>query len=145
MAPVVYGLSSGTAALPSKAFTIGAPKASATCSSSSVACRAPRPARMTTLRPAFSTPAARASSASSGNRALRANAWEVWWGTLRFEWRRPAVISWTSTGIVRCATPWYVSAVRQARSATFSACVGPITRALYLATSMKSLSSSTSC
>ena len=35
--PVVYGLSSGTAALPSSALMIGAPSFSATCSSSSVA------------------------------------------------------------------------------------------------------------
>src|SRR5439155_16340615 len=41
MPPVVYGLSSGTQALPRSALMIGAPSTSAACSSSSPACRAP--------------------------------------------------------------------------------------------------------
>ena len=41
--------------------------------------------------------------------------------------------------------PAVASAVRQARSATFSTWVGPMMRSLKTATSMNSLSSSTSC
>ena len=53
MPPVVYGLSSGTAALPSSALTIGAPSRSAIAASSSRAPSAPRPARIATFLPAF--------------------------------------------------------------------------------------------
>ena len=49
MPPVVYGLSSGTQALPNSGLMIGAARISASCSSSSVAPNAPRPAKMTDL------------------------------------------------------------------------------------------------
>ena len=64
--PVVYGLSSGTAALPSNALIIGAPSTSASCSSSAVACSAPRPARIATLFPSFRTCAALSRSSGVG-------------------------------------------------------------------------------
>ncbi len=44
--PVVYGLSSGTQSLPSIAFTMGAARRSANCSSSLRHPRAPAPARI---------------------------------------------------------------------------------------------------
>ena len=55
MPPVVYGESSGTTALPSRALTIGAASVSATCSSSSPAPSAPWPARMTVFFPPLSS------------------------------------------------------------------------------------------
>jgi hypothetical protein len=83
--PVVYRLSSGTAAFPRSALTTGAPKTSAVFNSSSVAPSAPRPARIATLVPAFKTSAARRRSLSSGSRALRAKTSDVWPGAFRFE------------------------------------------------------------
>ncbi|MNC87731.1 hypothetical protein D3C83_34790 [compost metagenome] len=44
-----------------------------------------------------------------------------------------------------CATPRYEIAVRQARSTTLSTCAAPMMRSLNAATSMNTLSSSTSC
>ena len=67
--PVVKGLSSGTAAFPSNAFTIGASSFSAVCSNSSVALSAPLPAKIATRFPAFRISAARRRSASFGSRA----------------------------------------------------------------------------
>ena len=71
MPPVVYGLSSGTAALPSSALTIGAPSVSASCSSSSPASSAPRPARMTIFFPRSGSSAARADPPRRAAAALR--------------------------------------------------------------------------
>jgi hypothetical protein len=106
MGPVVYGLSSGTLALPSSGLTIGAASRSAASSSASVAASAPPPARIATLRPAFSTSAARWRSPGEGSRALRARTSEVCPATLRGERRvREASISCTSVGMVTCATP----------------------------------------
>ena len=107
IAPVVYGLSSGTLALPSRGLTIGAARSSAARSSASVAPSAPPPARIATLPPALSTSAARPRSSSDGSRAARARTSEVWPATLRLERSlRVASISCTSVGIVTWATPW---------------------------------------
>ena len=51
--PMLYGLSSGTTALPKSALTIGAPNFSATATTSSPAPSAPCPTSITTLFPEF--------------------------------------------------------------------------------------------
>ena len=87
--PVVYGLSSGTAALPSSALTIGAaePLGHLLQLVGRAAARRGRPGSRPSV-PALSTSAARRRSSSAGSRALRAYTSEVWCGTLRFErWR----------------------------------------------------------
>ena len=72
MPPVVYGLSSGTQALPSSALMIGAPSVSANASSSSPASSAPRPARMATFFPRSECRRLAADRSAAGRRALRA-------------------------------------------------------------------------
>jgi hypothetical protein len=62
----VYGLSSGTQALPSKALMMGAPSVSASWISSSVQSSAPRPARIAIFLPALRTSAAFMMSMSAG-------------------------------------------------------------------------------
>ena len=78
MPPVVYGLSSGTAALPSSALMIGAPSISAICSSSSAAPQraAGPPGSRPSCRRSGSRPPA-ADRPPSGRRALRAQTSEV--------------------------------------------------------------------
>jgi hypothetical protein len=63
--PVVYGLSSGTAALPSNAFTIGAARRSAIPSSASVARSAPWVARIAIFVPQLRTSATRPRSSAA--------------------------------------------------------------------------------
>ena len=104
IAPVVNGLSSGTAALPRSGFTIGAPRRSATASSSVAAPRAPRPARMTIFFPALSSCAARNKSLASGSRAPNAHTSEVWCGMFRLECFLSTSASCKSTGNVMCET-----------------------------------------
>lgn len=66
MPPVAYGLSSGTAAFPSKALMIGAPSVSASYSNSCVACKAPCPTRIAIFFPRFRMSAACSNSTRAG-------------------------------------------------------------------------------
>jgi hypothetical protein len=84
---------------------IGAPSTSATCSSSSAAPSAPRPAMIATLRPAFRISAAWRTSSSAGSHALRAKTFDTWCGMFRFVRFRLAGASWMSVGRVMWLTP----------------------------------------
>jgi hypothetical protein len=64
--PVTNGRSSGSAALPSKAFAAPAPNTSQASISSRLAPRPPAPISSATREPALSSSAARSSSAGSG-------------------------------------------------------------------------------
>ena len=67
---------------------------------------APRPARIATFLPAFSTSAARRRSSSAGSRALRAHTSEVWCGDVALRALcRSTSCSCRSTGNVMWATP----------------------------------------
>ena len=107
MPPVVYGLSSGTAALPSSALTIGAPSFSASCSSSS-----PRAQRAVAgedgdlLAGVEDVGRAAQIGLARQLRAARADVGgvvrHVALGALRL---RETSCSWKSVGKVMCATP----------------------------------------
>ena len=73
MPPVVYGLSSGTTALPSSGLTIGAADLVGQLQHLAAGARQPRPARMATFVPALMMSAASCSSSSVGT----ARRWRV--------------------------------------------------------------------
>src|SRR3954447_16718420 len=128
MPPVVYGESSGTTALPSSALTIGAPRMSATCSSSSPAPIAPCPASMTGFLPPLSSDAALLSDSACGTTMGGVQALDVCPLTFIGEGDpSEADFSCQSLQHVMCATPRAPSAARQAASTREWACAGPIT------------------
>src|SRR5881392_3650526 len=78
--PVVFGARSGTTALPSNGFTIGPATISDRASTSFLAPRQPRPARIATFAPRLIASAALCRADCGGSGYATADASELWVG-----------------------------------------------------------------
>ena len=85
MPPVVYGLSSGTHDLPSRALTIGAPENFRNLLQLYAGVSAPRPARIAIFLPAFRRSAAASGHFPLGSARRFVYSSETWFGLFRID------------------------------------------------------------